>query len=58
MNIMKYMGLAAKMSGGKGSVEYDEAKKILNEMIGDNFDWKIGDIDHSLNRNLKVLKVW
>lgn len=56
MNIMKFMGFAAKMSGGKGSLEYDEAKKILKEMIGDNFDWKIGDIDQSLKGNFKVLK--
>ena len=52
----KYMGLAMKMkSGGMPNVDFNEAKSILKEMIGNSFDWKVGDIDRALKRNLKVL---
>ena len=55
MNIAKYMGMAMKMSAGKSNIDFNEARSILKEMIGDNFEWKIGDIDRSLRGNLKVM---
>ncbi len=52
---MKYMKLAMGISAGKSNVNYDQAKNILKEMIGINFEWKMGDIDHALNGNLNVI---
>lgn len=55
MNVMKYMKLAMSINAGKSSVDYNEAKTILKEMIGDNFEWKVGDIDRVLKGNMKII---
>ncbi len=49
------MKMAMNISAGKSNVDYDESKGILKEMIGNNFEWKIGDIDRVLNGNLNVI---
>jgi hypothetical protein len=52
----KYMDMAMQMSkGGKPDISNDKAKQILKEMIGNNFEWKIGDIDRTLKRNIKIV---
>lgn len=56
MILSKYMGMAMKMSGGgKPYTDPSEAKTILKEIIGNDFEWKIGDIDRALKKNLKVI---
>ena len=48
--------MAMKMSGGgKPYTDPSEAKTILKEIIGNDFEWKIGDIDRALKKNLKVI---
>ena len=29
--------------------------KNLSEIIGDDFEWKVGDIDSTLNMNLQII---
>lgn len=56
MVLSKYMGMAMKMAGGgKPNVDPSEAKNIMKEIIGDNFEWKIGDFDRALGKNIKVM---
>ncbi len=50
------MSMAMKVAGGgKPYGDSSEAKAILKEIIGNEFEWKIGDIDRALKKNLKVM---
>jgi hypothetical protein len=56
MILSKYMSMAMKVAGGgKPYGDSSEAKAILKEIIGNEFEWKIGDIDRALKKNLKVM---
>ncbi len=55
MNLMKYMKMAIAMNAENGKINSDEAKTILKQMVGNNYEWKVGDIDRALNGNFKII---
>jgi hypothetical protein len=37
MNMMKYMKIAMAMNSNQAKLDFNEAKHILKDMVGDNF---------------------